>query len=414
MRINFRYIIPFFLFLFISGCGQERPQPEVRNIEETSLPIVSKEPERTEISGTYDNVNWTLSKDYILTIGGTGKIDYEELFYSIKTEISQVHWDFEDAEDVKQIIIKDGITELGRLCFEHCVSLEKVEMSDSVQKIGKSAFSECWKLKEIRLSPNITQIGRDAFLNCRSLKKIELPEKLEKYHKDAIWGCTALEEIENRSAHPWKLATKRVAGRWFCDGKEVEELPPGKTASIRSIKYQITYNLSGGVATGKLPSSYDSREGCKIPKTVKRKGWSLVNWHIKGDDGYDDAIGDLKDTIEPGEEGIRKITALWIRFQLNKMKNGKIRANIEMEPFGEKLEYHCAIRYSQHKDMSDYEVLIPYSDEYDRDGVLRKMKKGKHYYVEFAICEGGLDECLDEDETLDDLPWRWKREVTCG
>lgn len=105
-----------------------------------------------------------------------------------------------------------------------------------------------------------------------------------------------------------------MAGRWFCDGKEVDELPPGKTASIRSVKYRIMYNLSGGVATGKLPSSYDSRKGCKIPKTVKRKGWSLTNWHIKWDDSYDDVVGDLKDTIEPGEEGIKKVTALWVSF----------------------------------------------------------------------------------------------------
>ncbi len=412
MRIKFRYIIPFSFFLFISGCGQETPQPEVRNIEDTSMPIVSKEPEKTEISGTCGNVNWTLSKDYVLTIGGTGKIDYEELFYSIKTETSQVHWDFEDAEDVKQIVIKDGITELGRLCFHHCVLLEKVEMSDSVQKIGKSAFSECWKLKEIKLSPNITQIGKDAFLNCRSLRKIVLPEKLEEYHRDVIWGCTALDEIENRSAYSWKLNTKHVAGRWFCDGKEVDELPPGKTASIRSVKYRIMYNLCGGVATGKLPSSYDSRKGCKIPKTVIRKGWSFANWHIKWDDSYDDVVGDLKDTIEPGEEGIKKVTALWVRFQLNRLKSGKIRVNIKMEPFDERYDFNCAVRYSQNKDMSDYEVLMPYSDEYDHGGVLKKMKKGKRYYVEYAVF-GGMSDRF-EDEPLDALNWQGKQEVVCG
>ena len=412
MRIKFRYIIPFSFFLFISGCGQKTPQPEVRNIEETSMPIVSKEPEKTEISGTCGNVNWTLSKDYALTIGGTGKIDNEDLFYSINMETDEERWDYEDEGDVRRIVIKDGITELGRYCFEDCIRLKEVEMPDSVQKIGTGAFSGCWKLKKIKFSPNITQIGRDAFLSCRSLKKIVLPEKLEKYHKDAIYDCIALDEIENRSAYSWKLITESVAGRWFCDGKEVDELPPGKTASIRSVKYRIMYNLSGGVATGKLPSSYDSRKGCKIPKTVKRKGWSLVSWHIKDKDTSIDASGVLKNAIPPGEEGVTKITAFWIRFRLNRMKNGNIRANVKMEPFDERYDFSCAVRYSQNKDMSNYEVLMPYSDEYDHGGVLRKMKKGKRYYVEYAVF-GGTDDRF-EDEPIDALNWQGKQEVVCG
>lgn len=403
MRIKFRYIIPFTIFLLISGCAQEKPQPGIKSTEETSLPIVSKEPEKTEISGTYGNMNWTLSKDRVLTIGGTGKIDGGDLFYSIENEAG---WDDDDFEDVKRIIITDEITELNwRLGFDDFVNLESVEMSDSVQKIGRYAFSNCWKLKEIKLSPNITQIGKDAFLDCPSLKKIVLPEKLEKYDKNAIRYCTSLDEIENRSSHTWKLLTKHVAGRWFCDGKEVDELPPGKTATIRSIKYPITYDLSGGVATGKLPDTYDSRKGCKIPKNVKREGWSLVNWHFDG--------GLLKDTIEPGEEGARKVTAFWIKFQLNRMKNGKIWADIELEPFnGPYDDYPCIVRYSRNKDMSDYEVLVPYSEEYNHGGVLEEMKKGKRYYVEYAVLGADLD--FDGDVSWDDFPWQGKQEITCG
>lgn len=403
MRIKFRYIIPFTIFLLISGCAQEKPQPGIKSTEETSLPVVSKEPEKTETSGTCGNMNWTLSKDRVLTIGGTGKIDGGDLFYSIENEAG---WDDDDFEDVKRIIITDEITELNwRLGFDDFVNLESVEMSDSVQKIGSYAFSNCWKLKEIKLSPNITQIGKDAFMDCPSLKKIVLPEKLEKYNKNAIKYCTSLDEIENRSSHTWKLLTKHVAGRWFCDGKEVDELPPGKTATIRSIKYPITYNLSGGVATGKLPTTYDSRKGCKIPKNVKREGWALVNWHFDG--------GLLKDTIEPGEEGARKVTALWIKFRLNRMKNGKIRADIELEPFnGPYDDYPCIVRYSRNKDMSDYEVLVPYSEDYDHGGVLEEMKKGKRYYVEYAVLGADLD--FDGDVSWDDFPWQGKQEITCG
>ena len=73
----------------MSGCGQETPQPEVRNIEDTSMPIVSKEPEKTEISGTCGNVNWTLSKDYALTIGHPNAEDASQAIYY--AEIGRAH-----------------------------------------------------------------------------------------------------------------------------------------------------------------------------------------------------------------------------------------------------------------------------------------------------------------------------------
>lgn len=410
MGRNFRYIIPFTVVLLISGCTQEKPQPGINNAAETSLPAVSKKPEKTEISGTYENVNWTLSKDCVLTIGGTGKIK-DGLCHYIEQQI----YDSDESigtylDDVKRIIITDGITELSD-AFEYCEGLKSVEMADSVQKIGKFTFDQCYQLEEIRLSPNITRIGEDAFAYCRSLKKIVLPEKLEKYNKNAIRGCTALEEVENRSAKKWKLPTEDMAGCWFCDGKEVDELPPGKTAVIHSVKYPITYDLRGGVATGKLPASYNTREGCKIPKNVKREGWSLASWHITYG-GAPFGSGFLTNTIRPEEEGSMKITPLWIKFRLNRMKNGKIRAEMELD-LDPHMEYNCLVRFSREKNMSVSEYYVMgYSDEdFKRCVVLDEMKKGKRYYVEYAI----TDEDLDNDEDVSwDYPWQGKQEIICG
>lgn len=416
MGRKFRYIIPFTVFLLISGCTQEKPQPGISNTAETSLPAVSKNPEITEISGTYKNMNWTLSKDCVLTIGGTGKIE-DGLLYFIEEQIYDSDESIETyMEDVKRIIITDGITELDNaLGFYACKNLKSVEMADSVQKIGRFTFDQCDKLKEIQFSPNITRIGEYAFNYCRSLKKIVLPEKLGKYNKNAIQGCTALDEIENRSSKKWELLTKDVAGCWFCDGKKVDELPPGKTAVIHSVKYPITYDLRDGVATGKLPASYNTRKGCKIPKNVKREGWSLASWEIAESDRPFGG-GFLTNTIRPDEEGGRKITALWIKFQLNRMKSGKIRADMELD-LDPHMEYPCLVRYSRNKDMSDSEYLELTDDEesspqrFKQSAVLDEMKKGKRYYVEYSIPDVVLD---DEELTADDFVWQGKQEVICG
>lgn len=115
------------------------------------------------MSGACGTVTWTLSEDGVLSVGGTGKIDGEELSGSIADEASV----FAEV-DIKKIIIMDGITELGKYCFCDHFNLETVEMADSVRKLGRDAFSGCEKMKEIRLSPNISEIGNYAFGGCTS------------------------------------------------------------------------------------------------------------------------------------------------------------------------------------------------------------------------------------------------------
>lgn len=103
-----------------------------------------------------------------------------------------------------------------------------------------------------------------------------------------------------------------------------------------------------------------------------------------------------------------KITPLWIKFRLNRMKNGKIRAEMELD-LDPHMEYNCLVRFSREKNMSDSEYYVMgYSDEdFKRCVVLDEMKKGKRYYVEYAITAEDLDVSWD-------YPWQGKQEIICG
>ncbi len=78
-----------------------------------------------------DNVTWVLDDDGTLTISGTGDM-YG--FYD------GVPWN-DNAADITEVIISDGITSIGDYAFSNCTSLASVSIPDRVTSIDYYAFS---------------------------------------------------------------------------------------------------------------------------------------------------------------------------------------------------------------------------------------------------------------------------------
>ena len=137
-------------------------------------------------SGTLgDNIVWTLDNDGTLTISGSGKMEIEELppWYSMKDEI-------------KQVVIKNGITSIGKCAFLMCGNLIEVSMPDSITEIGLGAFYDCDGLQEVELPKNVTTIDVEAFSCCDGLTDIECPDSLIAIGDDAFSYCSNLTSIK--------------------------------------------------------------------------------------------------------------------------------------------------------------------------------------------------------------------------
>ncbi|MGN1412342.1 MAG: leucine-rich repeat protein [Oscillospiraceae bacterium] len=100
-----------------------------------------------------DNLTWTLDKDMTLTISGTGDMyDFVETipmttilvsgsFTGVeKTGCYTVPWK-DYRENIKSIIIEDGITSIGELSFLGCTNVTSIIIPSSVTTIGENAFS---------------------------------------------------------------------------------------------------------------------------------------------------------------------------------------------------------------------------------------------------------------------------------
>ncbi|MBP5455620.1 MAG: leucine-rich repeat protein [Paludibacteraceae bacterium] len=124
---------------------------------------------------------------------------------------------FQSNSSLINIVIREGVTEIGEAAFWKCENLESVTFPSTLKKIGIEAFSKCKNLKEVSLPDGLQEIGRSAFSECTSLtefrfpdsvacnesylrgchriKKVILPKKMTEMPYDFLSGLDALEEI---------------------------------------------------------------------------------------------------------------------------------------------------------------------------------------------------------------------------
>ncbi len=122
-----------------------------------------------------------------LYIEGTGTVDGDS-----KDSISHF---VGLSNEIKNVIISDGITEIGYKAFRNCTSLENIIIASSVTEIEDYAFNNCTALKSITIPSSVTKIGAQAFNNCTALKSITLPSSVTKIGACTFYNCTSLESI---------------------------------------------------------------------------------------------------------------------------------------------------------------------------------------------------------------------------
>ena len=103
-----------------------------------------------------DNVTWTLDDNGTLTIDGRGKMQD----YTWET----APW-YNQRDSIKQVVIENGVTNVGNYAFYNCTNMTSVSVSASVTEIGLSAFYDCRNLETVDLggAANLQEIKAFAF-----------------------------------------------------------------------------------------------------------------------------------------------------------------------------------------------------------------------------------------------------------
>ena len=121
-----------------------------------------------------NNLIWTLDSEGTLRISGKGDM---------------ADYDFSGPwrEGVINVIIGDGVTNIGKNAFNYIKSMEKITIPDNVKSIGRCAFWGCSNLKTVSIENGTTDIGYAAFNMCSSLKSIALPDSVTTLGDWVFW-----------------------------------------------------------------------------------------------------------------------------------------------------------------------------------------------------------------------------------
>ena len=134
-----------------------------------------------------DGLTWTLYEDGTLTISGTGAMKD----YNINDTQSPVI----NHQNVKKVMIEDGVTNIGNYAFYFCENLTSLTLPDSVTSIGDSAFDTCRGLTNITIPEGVTNIGDCAFYDCSNLTSITIPDSVTSIGNGVLEACSSLKTI---------------------------------------------------------------------------------------------------------------------------------------------------------------------------------------------------------------------------
>lgn len=142
----------------------------------------------------------------VLKLHGTGATwDFKDEYSDENSSRDLPPWS-EYKEDIKILVLDDGIANVGEFVFAHCRNLEYIAWCDTLTTISNQAFLDTG-MEKVVLPDNVKEIEEWAFNWCYKLKEIHLPESLTALREDAIAECKVLSEVwigQKTKVSDWK------------------------------------------------------------------------------------------------------------------------------------------------------------------------------------------------------------------
>ena len=118
----------------------------VKRAKEEVAKIIAENSEQINVKWNYD--------DTVLTISGKGAI--------ANYKAGSAPWEIY-REDVRTLVIEDGITAIGKNAFNGFCNIKNAVIADTLTSIGANAFTGCKKLSAVVIPDSVKTIEADAF-----------------------------------------------------------------------------------------------------------------------------------------------------------------------------------------------------------------------------------------------------------
>ena len=97
-------------------------------------------------------------------------------------------------ENLKSVVMPEGVTVIGDEAFYGCVNLENITIPEGVISIGDRAFFNCENLTNITIPTSVTAIGRSAFFGS-GLISITIPPSVSVIEEFTFASCWNLKDV---------------------------------------------------------------------------------------------------------------------------------------------------------------------------------------------------------------------------
>ncbi len=233
-----------------------------------------------------ESLTWSLNSAGDLTISGTG-----DMASFIATGAPWAEY----RNQVKLVILGQGVTSIGSSAFQDCENLETVRLPNTLTALGEAAFLRCGKLTNVSLPISLKSVGEDCFTGCEKLELLDLtgvPDEIMEL-RTSLEGTVTLPAGVKNARLRWALET--AAG----------EIPCSEIAEVCGQEggYYLKMKSSGKV----LLTCRDAMTGAHGSKTVTfTEGLMILP------QGVDTLISGEKLTLSAvAMPGAKKITARW-------------------------------------------------------------------------------------------------------
>ena len=147
------------------------------------FPVGTRAAEIVDSGSCGENVTYTLDRDGLLTITGTG--DIKDFGYYMPP------W----SSGVRKAVIQKGVTGIGSGAFSGCSNLTEVTLPEGLERIGEGAFEWDSFLKKIDFPNSLKTIEKKAFMYCTQLESLSL-NNCSDVEQGAFASCVGLKTID--------------------------------------------------------------------------------------------------------------------------------------------------------------------------------------------------------------------------
>ena len=151
-----------------------------------------------------------------------------------------VYGAFQGCTELKSIELPNSIIGLGSWVFEGCTSLTNVVLPNNLESCGINVFANCTSLKSIVIPNSLKKIGYGMFSGCSNLTSIQLPPAMTELPNSMFSDCDSLDNLDFLSGIT-KIGDSALSD---CDGLKNITIP-GSVTSIGSNAFADCKNLEG-------------------------------------------------------------------------------------------------------------------------------------------------------------------------